>query len=159
MVWPDIKETIIYPIFPEMKPVTDQEQDLYIPESNTAFDDKIFETDSLVYYFYKDYCPYCRAIEPLMAGLPQQITLPDGTTSNVRLVCLNKVEDRFLEIIMGYYEQYKIPEEEQYVPAVVIGNRYLFLGNEIIDQLMDALVAGEGMETPLLNDEDRSPMQ
>ena len=86
MVWPDIKETIIYPIFPEMKPVTDQEQDLYIPESNTAFDDKIFETDSLVYYFYKDYCPYCRAIEPLMAGLPQQITLPDGTTSNVRLV-------------------------------------------------------------------------
>ena len=60
---------------------------------------------------------------------------------------------------MGYYEQYKIPEEEQYVPAVVIGNRYLFLGNEIIDQLMDALVAGEGMETPLLNDEDRSPMQ
>ena len=157
-VWPGIKENIVYAVFPGMKPETTSEtseEDLYTPESNTAFDDEISETDSVIYYFYKDYCPYCRQLEPLTAGLPAQITLPDGTKSDVRFICLNKVEDRYLEIITDYYEEHQVPEEEQYVPAIVIGDRYLFLGNEIVDQMMDALVAGEGLNTPLLNGAER----
>ena len=64
---------------------------------------------------------------------------------------MNKVEDKYLQIITEYYETYSIPEEEQYVPAMVIGDRYLFTGEEIIGQLMDALMAGEGLKTPLLD--------
>ncbi len=154
-VWPGIKEAVVYPVFPQMKPTPAPTQEPYMPKSDFAFGDPIGETDSLIYYFYKDYCPWCRQLEPLTAGLPKQITLPDGRVSQVKLVCLNKVEDRFLEIITSYYEEHGVPGEEQYVPAIVIGNRYLFAGEEIIGQLTDALAAGEGLETPLLDGNQR----
>lgn len=155
-VWPHIKEAVVYPLFPQLKPAP-VEQELYTPHSSASFENEIHSSDSVIYYFYKDYCPYCRELEPLTAGLPDQITLPDGTTSNVKLICLNKVEDSWLKIITDYYEAHDIPEERQYVPAIVIGERYLFLGDEIIDQMMDALAAGEGLDTPLLNGSERIP--
>ncbi len=150
-VWPTIKNNIVYPVFPQMKPEPAPTQEPYMPKSDSAWGDTIFTTDSVIYYFYKDYCPWCRQLEPLTAGLPEQITLLDGTKSTVRLICLNKVEDEPLEIITRYYETHDIPEERQYVPAIVIGDRYLFAGEEIIEQLMDALIAGEGLKTPLLD--------
>ena len=154
-VWPDIKEAIVYPIFPQMKPEPAPTMPPYVPESNTEYGDPISASDSLIYYFYKDYCGYCMELSPLMSALPQEITLPDGTTSRVRLIALNKVEDEPLEIISEYYETHDIPEDRRYVPAVVIGDRYLFLHDEIVDQLMDALVNGEGLRTPLLNGAER----
>ena len=154
-VWPGIKEAVVYPVFPDMKPTPEPTPVPYQPAGDYGFGNPISETDSVILYFYKDYCPWCRQLEPLTAGLPKQITLPDGKKSDVKLVCLNKVEDKYLQIITDYYETYNIPEEEQYVPAMVIGNRYLFAGEEIIDQLMEALMAGEGLETPLLDGNTR----
>ena len=155
-IWPGIKEAVVYPVFPQMKPTPAPTQEPYAPKSTAAFEDAIAATDSLVYYFYKDYCPWCRQLEPLTAGLPKQITLPDGTVSAVKVVCLNKVEEPMLQVITEYYEQHGVTEEKQYVPAVVIGDRYLFAGDEIIGQLMDALMAGEGLNTPLLNGTERT---
>ena len=155
-VWPGIKEAVVYPVFPQMKPAPEPTQEPYTPKSTAAFEDTIAATDSLVYYFYKDYCPWCRQLEPLTAGLPARVTLPDGTESAVKLVCLNKVEEEPLRIITEYYDAYQIAEERQYVPAVVIGDRYLFANEEIIGQLMEALVNGEGLQTPLLNGQERS---
>ena len=156
-IWPGIKEAIVYPVFPDMKPTPAPTQEPYEPKGGYAFGEPIAANDSVVYYFYKDYCPWCRQLAPLTSGLPKQITLPDGTKSDVRLVCLNKVEDRFLQIITEYYEQYGIPEEKQYVPAIVISDRYLFTGSEIIEQLLEALAAGEGLKTPLLDGNTRVP--
>ena len=155
-IWPGIKESVVYPILPQLRPEPAPTPEPYVPETDTAFGDPISADDSLIYYFYKDYCGYCREISPLMAGLPAEITLPDGRASRVRLVGLNKVEDRYYEIITDYYEEHAIPEERRYVPAVVIGDRYLFLREEIVDQLMDALVSGEGLNTPLLDGAERA---
>ena len=154
-VWPGIKQAVVYPVFPQLQPTPAPTQEPYVPESSAGFDDPIKATDSLIYYFYKDYCPFCRQLEPLTAGLPKRITLPDGTVSEVKFVCLNKVEEPMLQVITEYYEQYGVPDEEQFVPAIVIGDRYLYLGEEIIDQLMDALMEGEGVNTPLLNGSQR----
>lgn len=41
------------------------------------------------------------------------------------------------------------------MPAVIIGKKYLFLENENIPELMNALMAGDGIETPLLDNTDR----
>ena len=155
--WPGIKRNIVCRILPQTRPETETEgePELYTPKSSSRYGDEIAKTDSLIYYFYKDYCPYCMALEPLMAGLPDQITLPDGTVSKVRLLCLNKAEDEYLRIITDYYEEHEVPEDRQYVPAVVIGDRYLFLEEEIVDQLMDALVAGEGLQTQMLDGAQR----
>lgn len=159
-IWPSIKEAIVYPIFPQMRPAekaapANPEPELYTPKSTASFGDPIEASDSLIYYFYKDYCPWCKQLEPLTSGLPKQITLPDGTKSNVKLVCLNKVEDEALKVITEYYEANGIAEDRQYVPAMVIGDRYLFTGDEIMGQLYDALLNGEGLETKLLDGSTR----
>ena len=154
-IWPSIKEAVVYPIFPDMKPTPAPTQEPYQPKGDYGFGNPVSKTDSVILYFYKYYCPWCRQLEPLTFGLPKQITLPDGTKSDVKLVCLNKVEDKYLQIITDYYERYGIEEEKQYVPAMVIGDRYLFAGEEITGQLLDALMAGEGLKTPLLDGNSR----
>lgn len=154
-IWPDIKKNVVYSVFPQMRPEPSPTMELYVPESNTALGDSIAVSESLVYYFYKDYCAYCRELSPLIAGLPKKITLPDGKVSQVRVIALNKAENQYLEMINDYYEKHGIPEDRRYVPAVVIGDKYLFLHDEIVDQLMDALVHGEGLNTPLLDGAER----
>lgn len=155
-IWPGIKEAAVYPVFPQLKPTPAPTQEPYQPKSSAAYGDPVSAADSLIYYFYKDYCPWCRQLEPLTAGLPKTVTLPDGAQSAVKLVCLNKVEEPMLQVITAYYERYEVPEEKQYVPAMVIGSRYLFGGEEITGQLMDALIAGEGLTTPLLDGGQRT---
>ena len=156
-VWPQIREKVVYPVFPQLQPTPKPTQEPYVPSGNAAFGDAIAHSDSLIYYFYKDQCPYCRALEPLTAGLPETVTLPDGTKSRVRLVCLNKMEEAPLAVITAYYDAHAVPEERRYVPAMVIGDRYLYLEEEISGALLDALIAGEGLDTPLLDGNDRIP--
>ena len=162
IVWPRIREAVVYPIFPRMKPAEPTPaptQAPYVPESRakTAFDAEIAEDDSVIYYFYKDYCPWCCQLAPLIAALPTHITLADGTGSTVRLICLNKAEDEALRIIEAYYDTYNIPEEKRKVPSMVIGDRYLFGGDEIGEWLLEALLSGEGLDTTLLNGATRVP--
>lgn len=154
-IWPDLKEAVVYRVLPKLRPDAAPSIPPYVPESNTSYGDPISVSDSLVYYFYKDYCGYCMELSPLIAGLPEEIILPDGSVSRVRLTALNKVEDEASKIINAYYEAHDIPEDRRYVPAVVIGDRYLFLRDEITDQLMDALIHGEGVNTPLLDGAER----
>lgn len=156
-VWPEIKEAVVYPVFPQLKPEPAPTQVPYVPHSTASLGDLISANDSVVYYIYKDYCFYCRELEPLTAGLPQQITLADGMVSTVRFICLNKVEDEYLQIVTKYYDEHDIPEDRRYVPAVVIGDQYFFLKDEIVPNLLEALLAGEGLRTPLLDDAQRNP--
>jgi len=153
-LWPKVLNRIIYPVFPLLK-LASIEKELYEPYYNAQLGEPISETDSVVYYFYKDYCPGCKQLEQLTAGLPETITLPDGTVSRVKLICLNKVEDRYLEIITEYYDSHNIPDERRYVPTIVIGDKYLFAYEEITPGLMKSLVAGEGLKTPLLDRNER----
>ena len=154
-IWPGIKEAVVYPVLPQLKPTPKPTAEPYLPQSNAQFGDSISKTDSVIYYFYKDYCPWCRQLEPLTAGLPKEIILEDGTKSAVKLICLNKVEEDMLRIITEYYDSHDIPEERRLVPAMVIGDHYLFAANEIVPSLMEALMAGEGLKTELLDGNER----
>lgn len=158
-VWPTLKTQVVYRVLPQLQPAPTPvvTPTPYQPVSNAAFGDPIAAQDSLVYYFYKEYCPYCAQLEPLMAALPERSTLPDGSISPVKLVCLNKNDEAMGQVVADFYADFAIPEERQYVPAVVIGGRYLMPGSEIIDQLLEALLAGEGLATPLLNGAQRMP--
>ena len=162
IVWPRIREAVVYPIFPRMKPAGPTPaptQEPYVPESRTktAFDAMISAGDSVIYYFYKDYCPWCRQLAPLIAALPTSIVLSNGNQSAVRLICLNKTDDESMQIIDRYYETYNIPEEKRKVPSMVIGDRYLFGGDEIGEWLIESLISGDGLDTPILNGLERVP--
>ncbi len=108
------------------------------------------KNDSVVIYFYKTWCPYCKELEPLLDGLPETITLPDGTASTVRLYSYDKEIAEDMEIVKQYYEYMKIPEDRQFVPMIVIGNEALFLRDEIVPNLMNMLIQGKGRQTVLL---------
>lgn len=154
-VWPSIKEAVVYPVLPQLQPTPSPTPEPYMPHGNTVLSDPISKTDSLIYYFYKDYCPWCRQLHPLTSGLPKEILLEDGTKTAVKLVCLNKVEDDMLQIITEYYDAHDIPEDRRLVPAMVIGDQYLFGAEEIVPGLMEALMNGEGLKTELLNGQER----
>ena len=155
IAWPTIKEAVLYPILPSLRPTPGPTIEPYTPHSNTSFDMNISVTDSVIYYFYKDNCRWCRQLEPLIAGLPEYITLHDGGVSNVRLICINKNEDDGYQLISDYYDAYNVPIDRRYVPAIVIGEMYLFTTNEIIDGLMNSLIRGDGLCTPLLHGDCR----
>ena len=40
-VWPSIKEAVVYPVFPQMKPTPAPTQEPYAPKSTAAFEDAI----------------------------------------------------------------------------------------------------------------------
>lgn len=156
-IWPTIRLNYINRLIPQLQSSSESEEKTihYTPKSNSQYGDPILSSDSLIYYFYKDSCVYCLELEPLISGLPDQITLPDGSTSKIKLLCLNKVEEKYNKIIADYYEEHNIPDDQRYVPAIVIGDKYLFLKESIEDQLMNSLVAGEGLQTEMLEGAQR----
>ena len=158
-VWPAIKTKVVYRLLPQLQPTPRPQVTPapYVPSASAALGDPIHAADSVIYYFYKDNCPYCAQLDPLIAALPSRIYLADGRESQVKMICLNKGDEETAPMIAAYYEKYAISEERQYVPAMVIGDRYMMPGSEIIDQLMDALIAGEGLQTPLMDGSTRSP--
>lgn len=105
--------------------------------------------DSVIVYFYKENCPYCEQIRPLMEAIPKKITLPDGTLNRVRVIWLNKNEQSDYGIIENYYRLLSIPSSRQYVPMVLIGDSTLYLYDEIVPNLLAYLLNGEGLSTPL----------
>ena len=80
----------------------------------------------------------------------KEFLLPSSVQELIPIVKISR--DGIFQLEKGSEE-----EEKQYVPAIVIGERYLFAGDEIIAQLAEALTAGEGLQTPLLNGAERQP--
>lgn len=162
-IWPSIKGAI-FPSGDSAAPQATPEP--YVPHGDAAYGDAIGETDSVVYYFYKDFCPHCRALDYLTTGLPDKIYLADGTESRVKLIPVRKPQDDvaaddptawILGMITEYYDEHNVPQEDRHVPAMVIGDRYLINEDQIAGQLMDLLIAGEGLKTVLLDGNARVP--
>lgn len=128
----------------------------YVPASTQELDDPVYADDSLIYYFYRPDCPYCRdQADMLLHGLPDYIDLPDGSVSRVVLVALNKSDPVQGEIIRSFYSDFQILKDKQLVPAVRIGSAYLCGTKEIKEHFLTLLCRGDGLETPLMNGETR----
>jgi len=108
-------------------------------------------TDSVVVYFYTPWCPFCYQIAPIMDNLPEYVII-NGQRSNVRLISYNRDIPEHHDIIWDYHEMLNIPEARRFVPLVLIGDRNLFLYNEVSTYLLPALEAGEGLTTPLFTE-------
>ena len=105
--------------------------------------------DSIFLYFYLTWCPFCYELAPFLDDLPEYVILPDGSRSNVRLIGFNWEipEEGFW--IEYYHEYFNIPPERRLVPLLIVGDRDLFLLDEVSTYLIPALEAGEGLRTPL----------
>lgn len=120
-------------------------QDFVHPRSDPL--DDIQDTDSLILYFFKDFCPYCKDLEVLFEALPEYVYLEDGSKSRLRFVSLEKQIPAQMQVVQRYYDTLFVHPDRQFVPMVVIGNQALFLREEIVRGLLPALLAGEGLKT------------
>lgn len=109
---------------------------------------KVSDDDQLIYYFYKDGCPWCDEISALLAALPDEVPTYDGKTTKLKFVGMDKNFVAHGELIEQYYEDHQIDEDRRYVPMLIIGDRDLFIGDEIVPALLPALFNGEGLDTP-----------
>lgn len=132
-------------------PAAEEAED-YHPKSNTGVDAEVEEGDSLIYYFYRPTCRYCsERADMLVAGLPESLTLEDGSKSTIRLVALNKSDPEEGKLIQAYYEREGIPKERQLVPTLIIGEKYLCGSDEIKLEFLRLLLSGEGRQTPYID--------
>ncbi len=155
-VWPTIKQNVYYKVFPTPAP-TPRPSYAYAPTGTAAFADPITPTDSLVYYFYRETCGSCIGMQYLLEGLPEQVVLADGTVSQVKFVPINSRDEALRPVVMQAYADYAVAEDEQQVPAVIIGDRCIMLPADIYRYFYEALLSGEGLNTPLLNGQERTP--
>lgn len=144
-IWKWMKSQFVVPATVQREP--------YIPTSTASLQDVFDSADSVVYYFYKDNCPYCEEIDAFFEGIPEQVLLQDGSISSVKLVCVNKNVDA--DVCNEYYEQVGISKEERFVPAVVIGSEYLFAPSEIMEGTYRILLSGEARNTPMIGENIR----
>ena len=158
-VWPAIKPAImtniVYKIMPSLEPEPPASE-LYTARSTATINDTFSATDTVIYYFYKDFCPYCKQLSPMFDQMPDYITLEDGTKSRVYIVSIEKQTEEGLGICEGYYKENNIPEDRSYVPAVIVGGVYMHGTKEISGGLFPAILSGEGLKTPMLGGNSRS---
>lgn len=115
---------------------------------------EISETDSVIIYFYTPWCPSCYEVAPIMDNLPDYVII-NGQRSAVRLISYNRDIPQHHALIRAYHEMMGVLEDRRFVPLVIIGDRNLFLYDEISSELLPALEAGEGLTTPLFTLVDR----
>ena len=107
------------------------------------------ENDSKIVYVYKPECEFCAQVRPLLEGLPDRIHLSDGTTSRIVFVSLDKDDYDQYQIVKQYYDALQIPEDHQYSPLLIVGDRYYMGYDEIVPSLLNALINGDGLNTDL----------
>ena len=147
---PEEPEALQEPYVPERAVISPRKDDPYT----------ISVTDSVVVYFYTPWCPFCYEISPIMDNLPEYVIV-NGRRSYVKLISLNRDIPEHHDMIRAYHEKLNIPPERQFVPLVLIGDRDLFLYDEVSYYLLPALKAGEGLTTPLFTKRqaESNPMQ
>ena len=126
-----------------------QEKNEEVSLQNVSAVTEIAKGDSTLIYIYKPDCPYCIALRALMEAIPETVTLPDGQKSRVRFLALNKDDPIDKAIVDDYYETMEISKNRQLVPMVIIGEKDLFLYDEIVPTLLVELLNGSGLHTEL----------
>ena len=129
----------------EPEPTAEPEKDFYRNDDLAG----LKESDSRIVYVYKPNCEFCAKIKPLLEGLPEHVVLQDGTVSRIVFVSLDKDDYDQYQAVKQYYDDLQIPEDHRYSPLLIVGEKFYMGYDEIVLNLMNALIAGDGLMTDL----------
>lgn len=129
----------------EPEPTAEPEKDFYRNDDLAG----LKESDSKIVYVYKPNCEFCAKIKPLLEGLPEHVVLQDGTVSQIVFVSLDKDDYDQYQAVKQYYDDLQIPEDHRYSPLLIVGEKFYMGYDEIVPNLMNALIAGDGLQTDL----------
>ena len=115
-----------------------------LPEKDKA----IPAYSSVALFFYAPGCHGCeKAEDEILSALASQIMI-GGRESPVHIIYLSIADPEGVDLFRTYCSEYYVGEDEQKVPMVFVGYR-AFSGFDEITGLPDALMEGEGLETPV----------
>lgn len=100
--------------------------------------------ENTLVYFYRLACEECNAVRPFVEGLPEAVEV-NGVLTDTRVLRLNTRSGNNNEKVRKFFTAYDVPEADQSVPIVFIGDRYLS-GQEAIEAGLEALLTqGAGL--------------
>lgn len=95
-------------------------------------------------YFHTEICPKCEKAEEILKQLPRQVEV-EGREYPVVITSLSVAEDKNALLFGALAKQYGIPEREQQVPIVFLGESYLSGESQIRGHVLELLESGGGV--------------
>jgi cytochrome c biogenesis protein CcdA len=98
--------------------------------------------DSVLVCFVTTACENCEKATVLLRGLPDEITLADGTSSSLDIYYFNVAEEEGLPAARQFFSAFKVPDSKQLVPVVFYAGGYLAGYEEIEKNINEVLISG-----------------
>jgi glutaredoxin len=108
------------------------------------------DNQTTILHFYVTACRECEEVSNILNSLEDgySIELEDKLVySHVVLKEFNIGESENLELVKKYFGVYKVPEKEQSVPIIFIGDTYLSGRQAIQQELVNKIKRGDGINT------------
>jgi cytochrome c biogenesis protein CcdA len=120
-------------------------------------------SDTWLYYFYTSPCDNCEQVADLLDSLGQQVqvvTKNGPVMSDLQLVRQNIAAPEGLIKARMFFSAWSVPEADQKVPVLFIGDRYLSGSEAILATLPDLIKGGQGLfqAEPIPVDSDSNGM-
>ena len=117
--------------------------------SDTYDNSKKIREDSLIVYFYVTACGECQDVAEYFDTLEKKHILNSVNSDSVdlSLIKFNIGELQNIELIKKYYQAYDVPENDQLVPVVFIGDTYLQGIDNIKKDLIEEIRKKNGLTT------------
>lgn len=105
--------------------------------------------ENLVVYFYVTACGECQEVDKYLNAMGDGYLLGSANDDKIKfnIMRFNIAEPENLELLNKYFQAYEVPEEDQLVPIVFIGNTYLSGANDIKQMLEAQIKNGNGLTT------------
>ncbi len=110
-------------------------------------------TGSTIVFFHVTACEDCSKIKNMLEKLKTDYSVnKSGKTINskVKILSYNVTDPQNLQLSKLYFEVYGVPDENQVIPLLFIGNKYFPGGGTSLEEIESALKDGKGLETPVL---------
>lgn len=116
----------------------------------------VFQKDSVnLLYFKTEACSGCEEAQAALDSLPSSVTL-DGKEYPVRLTTLSIMEGNNANLLYSCYQEFQVDAEDQVVPILFVGDRYLSGAREIREYAAEYLAAGYGLGADYFSETEKT---
>ncbi|NLO82374.1 MAG: hypothetical protein GX094_04860 [Clostridiales bacterium] len=140
--------------------IQEELKDVFLREKGKIAIDEVDSGDDIqttIVYFYVTACKECEEVAKILDTLEERYPLEfddEGNYTYVEVKKFNIGEAENLQLVRKYFEVFDVPEKEQSVPIIFVGDIYLSGLEAIRQELVQRIKAGEGIRTPVLSTEE-----
>jgi len=133
--------------------IREELRDAFLQEKNKIAIDPVVNREDIqttILYFYVETCKDCEGVSEILDSIKEQYPVEfenEGVNTYVKVKKFNIGEPESLQLVKKYFEVYDVPEKDQSVPIIFIGDTYLSGIGVIRQELIQKIKGGEGIGT------------